>query len=172
MFLKNWYKIVFGMMSGAGMPLQIKDTSGTARNFAFNSSPAQMIYFSVYDILKKWTTNPTNDYGVVFGNGDTPVTMDDYKLAGSIVTGCTVTLANGSSCADDGVTIEKTFSVSNTGNADITIKEVGIVHAFYYSSTAYKYALVERTVLDSPVTIPAGGFGQVIYRISAPFPTA
>lgn len=172
MFLKNWYKIVFGMMAGKDLPVSIKDVNGTVRDLGFYNSNTS-IYSVVHDIMKQWAKSMTTT-GVVFGDGNAPVTMDDYTLSGQVVSTCNVSITNTSSGDENGITVEKVFTVTNSGSEEITIREAGILVYFYYGSGASKskYALVERTVLDYPVTLAPGEVGQVIYRISAPFPTA
>jgi len=170
MILKNWYKILFGQMcgapqSGGKLPLGIMD---------WEEDPCGLVYSSgitLNDIMGSWS-KAHNQRGVIFGDGDTPVTADDYLLAGTPITTCNVTHVNYSVGDDQGVTLEKVFTVTNTGSTEFTIREAGIVCGFYSSSNYYNYALVERTVLDVPVTVPPGGVGQVTYRIRAPFPAA
>ena len=72
-------------------------------------------------------------------------------------------------CADDYSYHEGSavLTITNNNATDITIGEVGIV--YQGSNTA---ALLERTVLDSPITIPAGGVSQITYTIRMNYPTA
>lgn len=60
------------------------------------------------------------------------------------------------------------MTITNNNETDITIGEVGIV---YQTGSSYS-VLFERTVLESPITIPAGGVGQVTYTIRMNYPTA
>jgi hypothetical protein len=66
------------------------------------------------------------------------------------------------------------LTITNTSGEDITIGEIGMISPFYYNTTssARRQALKERTVLDSPLTIPAGGVGLIDYSIKLPIPTA
>lgn len=105
--------------------------------------------------------------GVILGDGDLPVTLDDYKLSGSVITGITASVAFSPSLEETGATASGLLTITN-GNADsVTIKEIGIC-----ASISNTILMVERTVLDSPVTIPAGGVGQITYTIRMNYPTA
>ena len=109
---------------------------------------------------------------IVFGDGDATPTINDYNLSGNLITGIvsstsTVRKSNG---------VEKRFTVTNNNSNEIIIKEI-----CYFSqagwrsdlgSTSGVILLLDRTVLDTPVTIPAGGVGQVVYTITLNYPTA
>lgn len=102
--------------------------------------------------------------GAIFGNGTTPPTEDDYKLSGDIVTGYTSSGTASTEIVGSQIIQEAVYTLTNTSSSDITISEVGYVGRTS-SSTAH-YFLLDRTLLDSPVTIPAGGVGQVTYTIT------
>lgn len=95
---------------------------------------------------------------VVVGTGTTPVTTDDYTLANI------VTLAQGTPVKTNVIEngAYKGFIISlpitnNTGSA-LTITEVGIMSYAYRSNGGSNTipVLIERTLLDVPVTIEAG----------------
>lgn len=94
---------------------------------------------------------------IAFGNGDTPVTMADYQLSGNHLT----TYSGSYTCVinADCDEVTWTYTLTNSGSDDFTIKEVGLFTNTGSSSTT---ALVLREVLTEPVTIAAnGGVGQV-----------
>ena len=109
---------------------------------------------------------------IVFGDGDATPTINDYNLSGNLITGIvsstsTVRKSNG---------VEKRFTVTNNNSNEIIIKEI-----CYFSQAGWRsdlgntsgtILLLDRTVLDTPVTIPAGGIGQVVYTITFNYPTA
>jgi hypothetical protein len=126
---------------------------------------------SLYSLL-----NATNSYGgVIFGTGTTPATEDDYNLSGELIT----TLSGSASVtvtADDnnGVVITAVYPLTNTGSAAVTIGEMGIICSSHNSGNngaSYK-VMYERTVLDEPITIPAGGVGTVTYTLNLKLPGA
>ena len=107
-----------------------------------------------------------------FGDGDATPTINDYYLSGNLITGIvsstsTVRKPNG---------VEKRFTVTNNNSNEIIIKEI-----CYFGPAGWKsdlgsssgsVLLLDRTVLDTPVTIPAGGVGQVVYTITFNYPWA
>lgn len=127
--------------------------------------------------MYKVRTSLSGDGGVIFGTNDTPATASDYKLSGEIISGITASVAKNKNVdAGNGVaTLSAIYTITN-GNSDaITIKEVGLIANAYSSSgnaSAEYKCLIERTVLNEPVTIPAGGVGQVVYTITLNYPTA
>lgn len=122
----------------------------------------------------KSTSSP---YGVVFGNGTTPETVNDCNMAGELFS--TYTHSQTLTCEYDetGVTTTIRYTLTNTSETDFTISEVGIFGYAYVkkngSSYYFRYnILLERTVLETPVTIPGnGGVGQVTYTFRMDFPT-
>lgn len=110
-------------------------------------------------VASTMTENTANALAVVFGNGTTPPTPDDFNMSGDILSKNTF----GVSCVleanknDEGKFYQKCiYTITNNSGADITISEIGYV---------YKMCLMERSLLDTPVTIPHQGVGQVTYTI-------
>ncbi len=101
---------------------------------------------------------------VRFGNGTTPATVNDYKLESQIDSG--ITVANPSTVTteqtDSYISWTVTFGVS--ASVETTISEIGLISKAYITNgdTA---TLVDRTVLDEPITIPAGQSKQITYTI-------
>ena len=112
----------------------------------------------------------TGNYsGVVFGTGNTAPEASDYKLAGEIVSTISHGIVVNYSMDDSGFSVTATYTITNTGSETITIREVGLVASG--GNNAASKVLVERTVLDSPVTIEPAGVGQVVYTIKMNFPS-
>lgn len=109
---------------------------------------------------------------IVFGTGTTPPTRDDYALSGTNITSSlsrqdeTIskeTLANG-------VKVIHSMFIKNTSSEPVTIGEVAWRQSFLYTSNnAYSGILLDRTVLQEPITIPAGEVGQINYSIFFPY---
>lgn len=72
---------------------------------------------------------------------------------------------------DNGITMPWIYTITNSSATDITIAEVGLWGYINYAASSMENALLERTVLDEPVTIPAGGIGMVTYSIRYNYPT-
>lgn len=177
MFTRNYYGILAGKFSGiAGIPM--KTTSGiSCYSTAFDT------YFDAfYDAVK----NPafqTNGSGkvVLFGTGTTAPTMDDYKLESPISSGLTASFIASATTIADGVCTRKyIYTLTNGTTNDITISEIGAFSYAHYATTAANgdttsnsgsTFMLDHTLLDEPVTIPAGGVGQVTYTITMDYPT-
>lgn len=159
MFLENYFLCLHSIHSGDSVAMRkCNDTTYTiTTNNAFNAIR-----------LKNSLSSVSGDYNaacVVFGNGDTPPALGDYRLSGEIIR-----TISGSGMATvtnvDGVaTYESLLTVVNTGEESVTIKEVGLTVMGIAS------VLIERTLLEEPITIPAGGVGQITYTIRMVYPT-
>lgn len=115
-------------------------------------------------------------YGLLFGTDNTPPTVDDYKLAGDVITNCTYSNTTTSTITEDGSegTLTNVYTITNNNDAEITIGEIGLYSELCWM-TAYKAytsypVLLERTALETHITIPAGGVGQITYTIKMNYP--
>lgn len=111
-----------------------------------------------------------SDYGVYFGSGATPPTREDFKLENPITSGLTITNPSSLVWGGDGngnYSIAADFVLRNTTDAEIVVREVGFVSAIVKSHDADFYPfLMERTVLETPVTIPAGEARLIEYKFT------
>ena len=174
MVTKNFYKMLAAMMTN------LQDFTATS----FAGSEVEMneynweTRFEWNVLLSKLQKSAGSNNGVVLGDGDTPPTFEDYTLAGNLISNFTFTASTSVLKTDDsGATIRALYTITNNNSEEITIKEIClIVNATQYSSGSGLYAknkiVLDRTVLDTPVTIPAGGIGQVEYTITLNLPTA
>ena len=111
--------------------------------------------------------------GVLFGTGDTPASLDDYKLAGDVIQNIAVSIHRTYLYSEAQPSLKALYTITNNNEAAITIKEVALNMQFNYTSSGSSNGcVIDRTVLDTPVTIPAGGVGQVEYTITLNLPTA
>lgn len=188
MFLKNFYNMVSHMtISGNTSTKDYRIVKPCCAD-VYQSASVSYIWSNYHD-LRKITANiinePTENFqgsggaysdsyvkGIVFGTGNTPVTFDDYKLSGEVIVGLTGNASFTETSDENGYELTATYTLNNSNTFDVTIKEVGISFSAYKSSYKYCGCLLERTVLDIPVTIPAGGVGQVIYKLGFRNPTA
>lgn len=116
-------------------------------------------YYSIYEkiMTKLCTSMEGGKYGVAFGSDGTAETEDDYKFANGCFSDITMTISNSSGTKDEnGGLATKEYVIVNNSSEEITIREVGL---WWYS------LLLERTVLDNPVTIAAGGVGVIKYSL-------
>ena len=120
--------------------------------------------------------------GIYIGSGNTPATADDYTLESQITSGLSVsspTKLSGYDAENNECTLSFVITLSNTSGSDITVNEIGTVARCYYGSalggdvsgTSSSYrrgVLLDRTVLDSPVVIEAGGSAVLHYTFRYP----
>lgn len=128
-----------------------------------------------YPLTAKIDAIADDDYSNLrFGSGMTPPTLNDYKLESMITKNMTVVSAatEEAKIVDDTVTRTCSYILKNTGSVDVVIGEVGMFHTSYYSSNSTKTRfLIDRTVLDEPITIAPGGTGTVVYTLTFKCPT-
>lgn len=161
MFTKNAYtsmaRILANDVTGFTYKTMVGGTVSYSNFFAW------MTNFS--SALKTVSTignnNSTTASITIFGDGNTPPTVDDYQLSGSHFTTCSANVSI--SFDSDSNSFAALYTLTNTGTEEFVVREVGV---FYYSG------MVVREVLDSPVTIPAGGVGQVTLTIKVNIPSA
>ncbi len=167
MFTNNWWWQLRTNLAQTVARDKLINTAGQVRDSGYNNS----------NFLKNTGTflysNVSFDAstGIVLGSDDTPASMEDTTLKNRITAGlsCSVALSY-----DDEFNLIRTILCTNTSSDSITIREIGIYALAYLGagSTSNMTCLMERTVLDTPVTIPAGGIGQVTYTIRMNYPTA
>ena len=132
------------------------------RSFLSSSAPIKMVDGNIKDNvtfisfgINAKNINDAVDYtntaeGVhfLFGSGDTPVTIDDYKL-GELVTTYQGVAMNHTTFKDYSENVfHVTRTIKNTSDSPITIKEMGVFGA--YNGELFMLA---RTVLPTPETI-------------------
>jgi hypothetical protein len=130
----------------------IVDTTGTSR--------APIVKFSYSTINEFFNTYACdNRLYISLGSSDTPPTIDDNKLGNKFadaVAGIAVDEGNGI------IRLYATFTFSS----DVTIAEVGLEWSGNVAGTGTcGRFLVDRTVLPSPVSVPANTPIIVTYRI-------
>ena len=111
--------------------------------------------------------NNENAYQYVeFGNGTTPATTGDYKLDNKITSGIKVTTPSAVTTEQTDSYISWTVTFGVMASTETTISEIGLTAKIAYSTGIKSAAiLVDRTVLDTPITIPAGQSKQITYTI-------
>lgn len=128
--------------------------------------PTDISVFSFINSFNHMVTAPTTNSATFIrcGTGTTSATEDDYKLE-SYATGLT---SDAAVTAISGDISKKTYTAtfSNTTNADITVTEIGFFTNCYYEGAAQNdNFLLDRIVLDTPITIPAGESKPITYEI-------
>ena len=178
MFTKNFYN--------AYVPIQLTNTSipiahvVPIADFSSYNTNTSVICNDAFDALMKdrvvdFAVDSTSAdvNGLCFGTGNTPATIDDTTLSGDFIApsnytwSYTVTHNNDVKGATE---FEAIYTITNTSGNDMTIGEVALccyVSGRLSSGGSLKYCpfVIERTAFETPITIPAGGVGQVTYTL-------
>ena len=159
MLTKNFYSYMRLVFQQATSTFTLTDGSVSTISSSTNSQPP-------FKVMNSWAKS-TTEAGVSFGTGTTPATVSDYFLE-SILGDTQISVSTPSSVSfnqfDTYEEYTVTFGVTNRTAEAITISEVGLTAVPYSYSTA-SYAIIDRTVLDTPITIPAGQSKQITYTI-------
>lgn len=164
--------IAFGGSNNGQNLLTVKDLSGNTHWI-----PAFMDQGGFPTICNRRYTSVATDAGVTFGSGGTAATENDVMLESPITTTdlvVTEAISRGvDSSGNPYSTI--TYSLTNNGASDITIREIGwkehIMAAPTQSAaptvTDFIKTLLDRTVLSTPLVVSAGGTGTLTYTLKA-----
>lgn len=117
-------------------------------------------------------SSSTASTGVSFGNGTAKPTLEDYTYAGDLLTNYSHTYTQTIGSDEQGWFVKTVYTITNTGDEAFTISEVGLTCQYSSVGSYYRTYLYERTLLDEPVTIEAGGVGVVTYIVRFDPPTA
>ena len=125
------------------------------------------VMYSLVNMLNHMSTSGSNNtLYLKVGTGTTTPTVNDYELAtvntdiscGAVVAGVSANY-----------TKIYTATFSNPTSSDIVVTEVGLygkVIYWNYGSPEYTDCLFDRTVLSTPITIPAGESKTITYELS------
>lgn len=173
MLTKNFWTIFTGFagrISGSTKLITMTKIDGSAYSDTIFGTAAKPYTLLGAICLPECSTKYGTWYGTWYGRGRTPATADDYTLEDPITDG-SLTGASGSSAlittvANGYMQISAPHSVTNNTNEEITIGEVGCFGMTYSNGSG---VLLDRTVLDEPITIPAKGTVAFEYVIKFPF---
>ena len=148
-------------------PCSIKDTEGNLRTFTpFRGG-------SCPDDFATYASNMQTSFsarGVIFLSGGRSPSRDDYTSDGTIVSNLSINSSDNSYEDENGYVLSKTYVITNNNSNAVTIDEVCWTSAVWYTSSKAHTFLADRTKLESPVTIEAGGFAQITYTIRLNYP--
>lgn len=160
----------------------LKDISGTSRNAyiyrgGYADMGACMKYPKCAAIAESEKIASSFSGGIYFGSGSTPAAKTDYCLESPITSGLTIsaTYLVYQNDGDGKYTVSMDYVVRNASGSEISISEIGAVSfmpSSYNSNNTYNVNVVsypflwERTVLDEPITIPAGESKLVTYKLT------
>jgi len=166
MLTKNFYNAVVAGTTGKMLPTALRSYDGVVYS-AFSTLE------KMFQFMYSLSVTSGISAGVRIGKGVTPPTLNDYTIENQITSGITVTTPSGLSAGfEDGcVAVSCTYGLTNTGNTAVAISEICLFGYFNTTSTsAQKLCMVDRTVLESPITINPGESKQVTYTIRFNYP--
>lgn len=169
MLTNNFYVMNAAIAFKTTIKNRAKKADGTVVQVnATNSSYFPLLVYQSASVRTDYT-----DMGVCVGRGNTPADKTDYQLENLISSGLNqLSRTNALNILDNGIEIVYAFILQNVSEEDITISEIGLMAGSYSSASnnAYYALLVDRTVLDVPVTIPAGETKTISYTIRINYP--
>lgn len=171
--ITKWFKNVMSAQYFGGV-LQGSGSSGYAYNKPVKDR-SNTTYYASHDLKVSTTMGfSTTTSGVIIGTGNTAATDEDIDLESQILSGITASSPvvtkgmNGTKCF-----IKLRYVLTNTTNADIVVKEVGlrgtaqVAASAGATTTSSKYLLYDRTVLASSLTVPASSSAALEYTIES-----
>ena len=169
MLTNNFKKLMRALLSGT--VYDTKDIDGSIKQI----NPYGGYYMNyVSNPMSRFRTaycKATPTYGVYFGSDPTPATENDYKLGSMITSGLSIVNPSNvarSENADLGtVTNSAVYTVTNTSENEINIYEIGwYTDHTSGSSSGLHYLMLDRTVLDEPITIAPGEVEYIVYDLT------
>lgn len=113
-----------------------------------------------------------NAAGFCVGSGTTAATENDSNLVNQITSGLTANIQqNPHLDENDNPVVDFDLMITNTSASPIVIGEIGFRQNLYTATAAdgtsltNRLFLIDRTVLDSPVTIEAGAYAVIRYTM-------
>lgn len=174
MITKNFKALLKQMLqygqSGASCLLEATDTTNATYYLATSMSTGQYPYAA--NLTPRFASN-YGSAGIYFGIDNSPASETDYKLGNAISSGISSNTPNATTGVDASGNpyYELVYLLTNTTALDITIKEVGYVQNLYCSATqgstsfTSRQFLLDRTVLSTPVVVPANGTVALKYTL-------
>lgn len=122
-----------------------------------------------YLLEQNFVLSSTNG-GISVGTGSTSPTENDYNLESTITSGLSGSITTSQSLdASNNPQVTFLVALTNTSSGSITVSEIGYKQRLGTSSTQGSTSstqgvfLFDRTVLTTPLTIPAGESGVIKY---------
>lgn len=159
MLTKNGYNVIFGIL-GKSSSVSVKTIAGSSAMLSADT------YSSTLDLFNAFSHSLTDGKpyytGIYFGNGNAAPSVDDYKLSGEFIQGVSYNgVQTSTDFSDEYSGLQATLAVKNNGSSPKTITEIGLF-CVYRSNYVF---LVDRIVLATPITIPAGGTKSITYNL-------
>lgn len=168
MVTKNFLNaLAMALQSGSNIGnLPVKNTTGLVKYLTGNSP--------FYTSPTKAVTTNADAAGISVGAGNTAATEEDFQLAEPLTSGINLTLTETVYGADEPgyPYVQYKVTVTNTGSDPIAVKEIcykqtlnAAKYPGYATDAGNHICMLDRTVLDTPVTIAAGDAGIITYKL-------
>ncbi len=168
MKVRNYDNLLMAQMTVRSIPNGVRDMEGVLHQaFTYITTNTPLLVPS-YGQQSNIDVNQYGDTGLYLGTGDREVAYDDYSLSGTKITNITYTMTKKTEEVDGQLRFRCIYSITNTGSTDITIREVAYVAKAYCSGAEKFRIMLDRTLLETPLTIVPGGVGQLTYDVCAP----
>jgi hypothetical protein len=154
----RWFIRLLGALfahtsGGASRTIAVVDEGGTTRTVHVHAST-----FRSDANLFNSTFSGAVFTAIAVGTGTAPPTRDDFRLASPLARVIATVHIN----EDAGIV---TLTAGFTWTEDRTIAEIGLILQANIRESPYVITfLLDRTVLDPPITVPAGHTLTVVYR--------
>ena len=171
MLTNNYWKL-FGATMGkiAGSTENVTLIGLDGNTCTGNATSTSEPYTLLGGISLAYSSNYGSYYGTFWGRGTTPPTGNDYKMEDPINDGSlSIVSSQGTLIKTDNgdhYRISALHQVTNTTDQDITITEAGICGIWKSGGKAF---LLDHTILENPVVIPARKTVPIEYAIRFPY---
>lgn len=131
-----------------------------------------------FNVTHSVSLNNSTGTGILLGTGTEQPSEDDYQLSNMITSGITSAVTYQFGADNGNPYIEYLISLTNTTSSDITISEIGYSQAINSGTTVgssnlgARGCLLDRTLLSTPVTVPANDSAAIKYKLSTVVSTA
>ena len=153
-----------------GKQIVPEDNSSVYTAFTSTSNSSSWITNLLTPVIK--TASSNNAATISFGSGNQEASASDYALGTPIYLLTQIGSTAHELSIEDGLLVVKNIiTVKNPTNDSITIKELGLfvriptVATQGGSSTVMKHVLIDRTVLETPITLEPDEAVAITYKI-------
>lgn len=178
--LTNNYYSLFGMCltsNDTSTYHPFTTTDGDVKYYRYFSNNASQYVENGLGLSSAGTiASSVNSLGILFCDGTTAPKVSDYTISGKIIKGLTISTIKTADLDEPG-TIAKNvlYTITNGNSTPVTISEIAYVYNVYgyagnSSTLGSIYTLLDRTVLDVPITIEPGSVGQITYTVKLNYP--
>lgn len=165
MLTNNFYQAMRSYMSGKTLGSVLKTKANTTIDCYFDMTSVS--FGNPVSVFSSQTVS-TGGSGIAFGTGNVPPSLDDYWLSGDSISTISILARSANTSFGDGsLRISSDLTVKNTSSTDtIVINEMGFMAYVYTAKSSGGYVLVDRTVLDTPLTLAPGEQGVITHTLN------